>query len=174
VPTVALTPQQDGFYRGWASIVGGSTLAYQAVSDGSDATYLVLPKLSGALGIVSFPIFLMAGGLTPTSIQIIVRARLDSGAAPTMQVGFTRGGLVAFDAVVDALTGSILNFTHTFPTDILSGGAWMETDPVGLECCIQREAITLGAARIIQVSGSMIYSQDRAWRGTQAHSAQLE
>ena len=171
MPTQSLIPQQDGYWQGWSSIVGG-TFAYQAVSDGSDATYLLLPKLAGVTGRISFPVFLMADGLIPTSIQIVVRAKLDSGAAPTIQVGFTRGGVVAFDGTIDTLTGTIGNYVHTFSTDILAGGPWMETDTDGLEVCIQREAVTLGVARIINVSGTLTYSQARAWRSTASKNAQ--
>jgi len=162
MPTIALKVQQDGAWQGWSSLTGAS-FGYQAVDDSdgvthdSATTYLTLPKLNLALfqGRVSFPVFLQAEGLVPTSITINVVAQRGGALRPRLQIGFYQGGLVGFDASMFDPTASWSLAQRTFSTNPITGQPWSQSDLVGLEACVQNEAGAFGNNDITLISGSL-------------------
>lgn len=157
--------QQDGSLTGASAIVG-ATFAYQVVDDSDSvthdgaSTYLTLPK--GAA--VSFPLFLQAEGLLPSSITINVGAQRGGPAHPRLQIGFYQAGLKVFDAVMFDTTASYTVSSRTFSANPLTGAAWSASDLVGLEACIQNEAGVNGNNDITLVSGSIDYLERKNWR----------
>lgn len=162
--TQAFALQQDGRFQGWSSIVGG-TRAYVVCSDALSTTYVILPKIAANdAGVASFQVMLMADGQVPTSIQVVVRAQRNNvGQTCTIRTGFARGGSTGFDVVTDSPGITAANFTHNFATNPITGLAWTEADMDGLELCVSRESLTLGAARIINVAGTLTYDTRHFW-----------
>jgi hypothetical protein len=164
MPTLALKVQQDGTWRGWSGLVG-ATRGYLAVDDSSgvahdgDATYLLLGTLNLGLmlGRVSFPLFLQAQGLNPTSITLNVAAEQGSGSHPNLQIGFIQGGLAAFDPAGFVTTGAYQVATRTFSTNPISGAPWVASDLIGLEACVQSQVAQQGTNRVTLVSASLTY-----------------
>lgn len=168
--TLTLALQQNGQFQGYSSIVGG-TQAYVVCSDGLSGTYVILPKIaSGDVGVVSFPVMLMAEGQVPSSIQVTVRAQRNNPAQTcTIRTGFAKGGVTGFDAVTDSPGVGAANFTHTFNTNPITSAAWTESDMDGLELCVSRESLTLGAARIINVAGTLTYNRAATWTHSESY-----
>lgn len=165
MPTIALKVQQDGFWRGFSVLVG-ATFGYQAVDDSdgvthdSELTHLTLPKLTSpvASGRVSFPLFLQAEGLVPTSITLNVVAQRGGALHPRLQIGFFKGGSVAFDASMFDPTASYTLAQRTFSTNPITGSPWSASSLIGLEACVQSEDGVNGNNDVTLVSGSMVYS----------------
>lgn len=160
MPTIPLKVQQDGHLLGVGAIVG-ATFAYQALDDSDGVTH------DGALtyitilknGAVSFPLFLQAEGLIPTSITINVVAKRGGAAHPRLQIGFYKGGLTAFDASMFDPTSSFTLTQRTFSTNPITGQPWSALDLIGLEVCVQDEIGVNGNNDVTLISGSLTYVQ---------------
>jgi hypothetical protein len=168
VPTIALKVQQDGKVQGWESIVG-ATFAYQAIDDSdgtthdSDTSYILLPRTGASFtgpGRASFPLFLQAQGLIPTSITLNVVTKRNAGGNPEMELGFVRGGVFFFEATKWMPGASYALETRTFITNPFTGSAWTAADLVGLEGCVGNFAgASAGKNRMTLLSGSLTYVQ---------------
>jgi hypothetical protein len=164
VPTIAFTAQQDGFWRGWSALVGG-TFGFETVDDSTDTTHdgatthLTLPRFIAATGSgrVSFPIMLQAGGLLPLSLTLNVAAIQGGASHPRLHIGFHRGGVTGFHATMFDPTASYTVATRTFTTDPITGAAWTAEGLVGLEACIQSENVA-GNNDVSLISGSVSYA----------------
>lgn len=171
--TFALAPQGPGYWQGWSSFVG-ATFAWQAVGAADeDTSYLVLPKLAGAQGIVSFPILIGADAQAIGPIQIQVRARNTGGAHPDIRCGFARGALTVFDAVAFTTSGSYSTHTWTFATDPWDGGAWPVEDFTGLEVCVASQVAQNGSNLVTAIIGTVVETGATVYAGCRPTSAQL-
>lgn len=163
MPPIALTPQQDGFWRGWTSYTGAD-FAYQCVDDSSDTTHdegatslrLGLLILGSGLGRVSFPFFIMAEHLIPRSVTVNVAAQKVSGNLD-LQCGFARNTTVAFDAVTFSPGVDYSVQTWTFSTNPFTGMAWADGDLTGTEVCVQSKLNQIGMNDISLISASLDY-----------------
>jgi len=180
MPTIALKVQQDGYWRGWSALVGAS-FAYQAVDDSDGTThdsadsYITLPKLNlptGA-GRVSFPLFLQAEGLIPVAITLNVGARRGGASHPQLQIGFSRGGIVGFDATKFNPGAGWSVASRTFSLNPITAAAWSESDLVALESCVQNEDGVNGNNDVTLVSGSIEYTGSHNWRGVRPRAVQV-
>lgn len=162
MPTLPLRVQQNGWFTGWQSLVGG-IFGYDCVDDSdgtthdSAATYLVLPKLNLATmaGIVSFPLFDQVENIVPTSITINVVATQGGASHPRLQIGFQRGGTTAFSGSLFTTDATWAPAQRTFSVNPLTGQPWAPSDLVGLEACVQNEAGVNGNNDITLISGSI-------------------
>jgi len=170
VPSVPLSPQSDGLYRGWSSLVG-ATEGFRAVDDSSgtahdgSASYFVLPRLVAPAGMVSFPLFASVAGLTPTAIAINIVAQRGGASHPRIQVGFLRGAASGFDPTLIDAPASWTLFAYNFTTNPLTGLAWSAADLPGLEVLLQSEAFTLGSNQVTLVSGTLFYLEPHGFLG---------
>lgn len=164
MPTISFTVQANGQWQGWTSFTGAD-FAYQCVDDSTDTTHdsgttaitlgrLLLNPQSGRM---SFPIMIMAEHLIPESLTLTVAAIRGGATHPRLQIGFARGGLVAFSGSLFNPTASYTTATSTFATNPLTSAAWTEDDLVGLEACIQSETGITGNNDISLISGTMDY-----------------
>ena len=159
MPTTPFVPQGIGQFTGWESVTGAA-FAWQALDDSLDAThdgdasYVVLPRLSGSAGIMSFPVFLMAHGLNPTSITVRVAGKIDN-VAPEVEIGFARGGLTAFHGTTWTPTASHAATTRAFTTNPLTSAAWEPDDIIGLEVCLKSVLFVVGKTRVTLLNGSI-------------------
>ncbi len=170
MPTVALQPQGNGRYTGWSSIVG-ATFAWQAIAspfDGS-TSYIVLPRLIGDAGKVSFPMFNQCEGMTPTLIAIDVWAQRGGASHPLINVGFQRAGTAAFHGTQVDAAASWAVTTLNFTTNPITGMAWDEGDLNGLEVMLQND-IGLGSNQITLVAGTMTYQESHFFHNTLART----
>lgn len=164
MPTLPLKAQQDGRFRGWSALVGGS-FGYQTIDDSdgtthdSAATYLTLPKLNldTETGRVSFPIMLQAEGLLPDAITLNVVAQRGGALHPRIQIGFHKGGQVGFSGSLFDPTASWSLAQRTFSTNPITGSPWSASDLIGLEACVQNESGVNGNNDLTLVSGSLEY-----------------
>lgn len=166
MPTIALKVQQNGFWQDVDTLVG-ATFAYQCVDDSdglthdSDTTRFRLPRAGVSFtgkGIVSFPLFLQAEGLRPTSIAINVAAKRTAAGNPNILIGFARAGLRVFDVTLMSPGATYTIETRTFNTNPFTGMAWTDSDLAGLEACIQsEEGASVGSNQVTLVSGSLTY-----------------
>lgn len=167
MPTIALKVQQNGRYQGWFSLTGG-VFGYQTIDDSDGTThdsgtsFLRLPRI-GLFGVddagtVSFPLFLQAEGLVPTSITLnVVAQKVGVISHPRIKIGFQRGGSTGFDATMFDPPASWSLAQRTFSTNPITGGPWSVSDLVGLEACLQSETGVAGNNDVTLVSGSMDY-----------------
>lgn len=164
MPTIPLRVQQDGVWRGWTSLTGAS-FGYQAVDDSdgvthdSGATSLRLASFSAPLlrGRISFPLFLQAEGLVPTSITLnVVAQKVGVISHPLISIGFHRAGLFGFSAATFDPPALWSLAQRTFSTNPITGAPWSASDLVGLEACVQSDA-TPGSNDVTLISGSMDY-----------------
>lgn len=182
MPTLALKVQQDGFHRGWSALVfpfgEASSFGYLAVDDSDGvthdgaSTYLTLPRLAAPNGRVSFPMFLQAEGLVPSSITLNVVARRGGASHPQIQIGFYRAGLTGFDAVAFDPGASFSLAQRTFSTNPITGLPWSASDLVGLEAMLQSENAA-GNNDVTLLSGSITYIENKSWRGIYAPGSNL-
>lgn len=183
MPTLALKIQGNGLWQD-AQDVTGAVFAWQAVDDSdglthdSDATRFKLPRAGQSftgLGIASFPLFLQAEGLIPTSISINVAARRTGAGNPGILIGLSRGGSVSLDGTVFSPGVSYTVETRTFTVNPFTGAAWKASDLVGLEACVQSElGAFAGSNQVTLISGSIDYMGDHFWRGLRPRAITLQ
>lgn len=159
MPTTPFIPQGVGQFTGWESVTGAS-FAWQALDDSLDAThdgdtsYVVLPRWIPPSGQMSFPVFLMASGLNPTSITVRVAGKIES-AAPEVEIGFARGGLTAFHGTTWTPGATHAATTRVFATNPLTSAAWALGDIIGLEVCLKSVLGAVGKTRVTLLNGSI-------------------
>jgi hypothetical protein len=152
VPTLNLVPQRNGANSGWSSLVGG-TVGYDTVDDGvttvsdGDASYLILPRLVGSGGIVSFGFFGGAERILPTSISIRAAVKKNTG-NPEIEVGFFHGGAFAFSAATIIPGATYNTVVTTFANSPFTAAPWTAGSMSGLEPCLRMKAGVIGTARV--------------------------
>jgi hypothetical protein len=161
LPTFALLAQGEGTWSGWSSLVGGTT-GHAVISDSGDGTndgdtsYLVLPRLTGSGGRVSFPMFASCAAGHIESIMLRLVARNTGGNHPQIEVGFVRGPSAVFsNATLDAWV-QYTTQTWTFATNPFNNQPWQATDLVGLEPCFKSVTNQLGTNRVTLFNGAIV------------------
>lgn len=180
MPTLGLKVQQDGYWRGWLGLFGG-TSGFEVVDDSagtshdSAATYLTLRllNLSQAKGRISFPVFLQAEGLVANSITINVAARRGGVSHPLLDIGLARSGLTFFHASQFDTTADWTVESRSFTEDPWSGLPWTPEHLVGLEACVSSDVDYFGPGfnEITLVSAGIDYVGLHSWTGREPQGA---
>lgn len=143
-----------GLYNGYSSVVGAATAWEALVFDNGDTSYVVVPKVSGSNGMVSVSIGGRRANLIATNVQVTCTAKIETGAAPQLQIGVCRrrDGAVALGST-QVIVGSYVSWFRDFATNPIAGGPWDEDGFTDLELYMSTVIPVLGSVRVTRLRG---------------------
>ena len=164
MPTLAIRPSADGFYSGYSSwFPANREKVWTTVDDlfaNDDTDYLLIPpRIGGDAGQVSFP-FGSASNLLPTQVVITCRAKIESGVAPELNIGFAnkQTGATAVGAPAEVMAAGYATFTRTFTTNPFNGEAWKVGDMRAMDLYAETVLLILGTVRVTQLVAELTYT----------------
>lgn len=164
MPTLVVYPTADGYFNGWSSVEPVGSEGWETVDDvkglaDDDTTYLILPKWSVPDGQASFA-WGSASNLLPTQISVTSRAKIETGGAPELRLGFANktSGAVAVHASTQVLVAGYATFTRTFTTNPFTSAAWAIDDMKGIEVYASTVSPVLGTARVTMLYATITYT----------------
>jgi len=163
MPSLTVRPDEAGYYSGWTSLFPATRAkGWTTVDDGSandDTDYLILPRLVSPAGAASFS-FGSASNILPTQIVITCRAKIETGVAPELRVGFAnkRTGDVAVDGTTEVMVSGYATFARTFTTNPFTSAAWAVDEMKNMELYVSTVIGVLGTARVTLLNAAVTYT----------------
>ena len=166
--TLTVRPDEAGVYSGWSSVFpvarpkGWTTVDDVVANDDTD--YLILPQIGNpdpGDGEASFP-FGAASNILPTQIVVTCRAKIETGAAPELRLGFAHKerGDVAVDGTTEVMVAGYATFSRTFTTNPFTSAAWFVDEMKMLDLYVSTVTGVLGTVRVTMLNATITYVPD--------------